>query len=105
MYFSEFSTSKEMDTDSELFASNILGAGETPRCNHYYRSWCDCTYGFFAKKLLGTKVIFVNSAADVTHASKTPVWIERYSDLFWSNGKRCGNYFLIQFVVVFYDFC
>ena len=37
---------------------------------------------FFAKKLLGTKVIFVNSAADVTHASKTPVWIERYSDLF-----------------------
>lgn len=59
---------------------------------------------FFAKKLLGTKVIFVNSAADVTHASKTPVWIERYSDLFWSNGKRCGNYFLIQFVVVFYDF-
>ena len=28
------------------------------------------------------KVIFVNSAADVTHASKTPVWIERYSDLF-----------------------
>ena len=26
---------------------------------------------FFAKKLLGTKVIFVNSAADVTHASKT----------------------------------
>lgn len=37
---------------------------------------------FLGKKLLGTKVIFVNSAADVTHASKTPVWIERYSDLF-----------------------
>lgn len=36
----------------------------------------------FAKKLLGTKVIFVNSAADVTHASKTPVWIEKYADLF-----------------------
>lgn len=53
--FSEFSTSKEMDTDSELFASNILGAGETPRCNHYYRSWCDCTYGFFRKKTIGDK--------------------------------------------------
>ena len=36
----------------------------------------------FAKKLLGTKIIFVNSAADVTHASKTPVWIEKYADLF-----------------------
>ena len=41
----------------------------------------------FAKKFLRTKVIFVNSAADVTHASKTPVWIEPYADLFlvqWS---------------------
>ena len=38
-----------------LFASNILGAGETPRCNHYYRSWCDCTYGFFRKKTIGDK--------------------------------------------------
>jgi beta-1,4-N-acetylglucosaminyltransferase len=37
---------------------------------------------FFAKKLLGTKIIFINSAADVTHASKTPLWIERYADLF-----------------------
>ncbi len=37
---------------------------------------------FFAKKLLGAKVIFINSAADVTHASKTPVWIEKYADLF-----------------------
>lgn len=36
----------------------------------------------FAKKFLRTKVIFVNSAADVTHASKTPVWIEPYADLF-----------------------
>ena len=37
---------------------------------------------FFAKKLLKTKVIFINSAADVTHASRTPVWIEKYADLF-----------------------
>lgn len=45
---------------------------------------------FFAKKLLRTKVIFINSAADVTHASKTPVWIEKYADLFlvqWSEMK------------------
>lgn len=55
---------------------------------------------FFAKKLLGTKVVFINSAADVTHASKTPVWIEKYADLFlvqWEemkelfpNAKCCG---------------
>ena len=37
---------------------------------------------FFAKKLLGTKVIFINSAADVTAPSRTPVWIEKYADLF-----------------------
>jgi UDP-N-acetylglucosamine:LPS N-acetylglucosamine transferase len=37
---------------------------------------------FFAKKLLDTKVVFINSAADVVHASKTPLWIERYADLF-----------------------
>ena len=37
---------------------------------------------FFAKKLLGTKVVFINSAADVTHASKTPLWIHKYADLF-----------------------
>ena len=37
---------------------------------------------FFAKKLLKTKVIFINSAADVTSPSRTPVWIERYADLF-----------------------
>lgn len=38
---------------------------------------------FFAKKLLGTKVIFINSAADVTSASRTPIWIERYADVFF----------------------
>ncbi|MCH5310449.1 MAG: hypothetical protein J1E57_00560 [Prevotella sp.] len=46
---------------------------------------------FFAKKLLGTKVIFINSAADVTEASKTPRWIEKYTDLFlvqWEEMKR-----------------
>lgn len=46
---------------------------------------------FFAKKLLKTKIIFINSAADVTHASKTPVWIEKYADLFlvqWSDMKN-----------------
>lgn len=46
---------------------------------------------FFAKKLLGTKIIFVNSAADVTRASKTPLWIERYADLFlvqWEDMKQ-----------------
>lgn len=43
---------------------------------------------WFAKKLLGTKVVFVNSAADVTNPSRTPVWIEKYADLFlvqWSD--------------------
>ena len=46
---------------------------------------------FFAKKLLNTKVVFINSAADVTHASKTPVWIEKYADLFlvqWEDMKQ-----------------
>lgn len=46
---------------------------------------------FFAKKLLKTKIIFINSAADVTHASKTPVWIEKYADLFlvqWEEMKK-----------------
>lgn len=46
---------------------------------------------FFAKKLLQTKVIFINSAADVTHASRTPLWIEKYADLFlvqWEDMKR-----------------
>lgn len=46
---------------------------------------------FFAKKLLGTKIIFINSAADVTHASKTPVWIEKYADMFivqWEEMKK-----------------
>ncbi len=45
---------------------------------------------FFAKKLLGAKVIFINSAADVTSASRTPLWVERYADLFlvqWSEMK------------------
>ena len=37
---------------------------------------------FFSKKLLKTKIIFINSAADVTEPSKTPVWIEKYADLF-----------------------
>lgn len=37
---------------------------------------------FFAKKLLKTRVIFINSAADVTAASKTPIWIEKYADIF-----------------------
>lgn len=37
---------------------------------------------FFAKKLLGSKIIFVNSAADVTKPSRTPIWIEKYADLF-----------------------
>lgn len=55
---------------------------------------------FFAKKLLKTKVIFINSAADVTEPSKTPMWIKKYADLFlvqWEemkevfpNAKYCG---------------
>lgn len=46
---------------------------------------------FFAKKLLKAKIVFINSAADVTHASKTPVWIEKYADLFlvqWEEMKE-----------------
>lgn len=45
----------------------------------------------FSKKLLGTKVLFVNSAADVTHASKTPIWIKDKADLFlvqWEEMKK-----------------
>ena len=45
----------------------------------------------FAKKLLGTKILFINSAADVTHASKTPLWIEKKADLFlvqWEEMKQ-----------------
>lgn len=55
---------------------------------------------FFAKKLLGAKVIFINSAADVKVPSRTPVWIEKYADLFlvqWEEllevfprAKHCG---------------
>lgn len=37
---------------------------------------------FFAKKLLKTKIIFINSAADVDSPSKTPRWIQPYADLF-----------------------
>ena len=37
---------------------------------------------FFAKKLLRTKIVFINSAADVTEPSRTPVWIRKYADLF-----------------------
>ena len=48
---------------------------------------------FFAKKLLGTKVIFINSAADVTHASKTPLWIEKYADLFLVQWDEMKNIF------------
>ena len=36
-------------------------------------------------------MIFINAAADVTHASKTPVWIEKYADLFlvqWEEMKE-----------------
>lgn len=46
---------------------------------------------YFAKKLLGTKIIFINSAADVTHASRTPVWIKKHADLFlvqWEEMKQ-----------------
>ena len=48
---------------------------------------------YFAKKLLGTKVIFINSAADVTRASKTPLWIEKYSDLFLVQWEDMLNIF------------
>ena len=37
---------------------------------------------YFAKKLLRTKIIFINSAADVTEPSRTPVWIKNFADLF-----------------------
>lgn len=47
----------------------------------------------FAKKLLGTKILFINSAADVTHASKTPVWIENKADLFLVQWEEMKNIF------------
>ena len=46
---------------------------------------------FFAKKLLNAKIIFINSAADVTEPSRTPRWIEKYADLFliqWEELKQ-----------------
>lgn len=48
---------------------------------------------YFAKKLLKTKIIFINSAADVTHASKTPIWIEKYADLFLVQWKEMKQIF------------
>jgi UDP-N-acetylglucosamine:LPS N-acetylglucosamine transferase len=48
---------------------------------------------WFAKKLLKTKIVFVNSAADVTHASKTPLWIEKYADLFLVQWKEMLSIF------------
>lgn len=47
----------------------------------------------FSKRLLGTKVLFINSAADVTKPSKTPVWIEKYADLFLVQWKEMLNVF------------
>lgn len=46
---------------------------------------------FFAKKLLRSRIIFINSAADVTAPSKTPRWIRKYADLFlvqWEEMKQ-----------------
>lgn len=45
----------------------------------------------FARKLLGTKILYIDSAADVTHASRTPLWIENKADLFlvqWEDMKK-----------------
>lgn len=71
-----------MEFNHKLYASHILGINKTPKCNHNNGSRSSCTHYFFAKKILKSKVIFINSAADVTHASKTPIWIEKYADLF-----------------------
>lgn len=48
---------------------------------------CIPTVGF-ARILLGTKIIFIDSAADVTHASRTPLWIKKYADLFLVQWKE-----------------
>lgn len=48
---------------------------------------------FFAKKLLKTKIIFINSAADVTEPSRTPIWIEKYADLFLVQWEDMLNVF------------
>lgn len=48
---------------------------------------------FFSKKLLGAKIIFINSAADVTIPSRTPVWIEKYADLFLVQWEELLNVF------------
>lgn len=80
-----------MDADCELFAGYFLDNSEKTRCHNNDGCRSYCSYGFLCKKLLKTKVIFINSAADVTHASKTPVWIEKYADLFlvqWEDMKQ-----------------
>lgn len=71
-----------MEFNHKLHTGYILGINKTPKCNHNNGSRSSCTYCFLCKKLLKSKVIFINSAADVTHASKTPIWIEKYADLF-----------------------
>ena len=48
---------------------------------------------YFAKKILKTKVIFINSAADVTTPSRTPVWIEKYADLFLVQWQELQQHF------------
>jgi len=48
---------------------------------------------FFSKKLLGAKIIFINSAADVASPSRTPVWIEKYADLFLVQWEELLNVF------------
>lgn len=46
---------------------------------------------FFGKKLLGTKIIYIDSAADVTSPSRTPAVAYKHSDLFcvqWEEMKK-----------------
>lgn len=38
---------------------------------------------YFAKKLFGSKIIYIASAANVTTCSRTPIWAEKYSDEFY----------------------
>lgn len=71
-----------MEFNHKLHTGYILGINKTPKCYHNNGSWSSCTYCFLCKKATKIQSNLYQSAADVTHASKTPIWIEKYADLF-----------------------
>lgn len=48
---------------------------------------------FFAKKIFNAKVIYITSAANVTDCSRTPIWAEKYSDVFYIQWEEMKTLF------------